>query len=90
MKIKVRPATLRDIPIVRALAVEMVVHGIPHTRQVDAKVVQARTRESLARLEMTLLDTGFRILVAEDEERSELLGYVMLDFNARESSTGEA
>lgn len=90
MMTRVRSALLKDIALVRALAVEMVVHGIPHTRRIDPKVVQARTRESLAQLEMTLLDKDFRILVAENAENGEFLGYIMLDFGARESSTGEA
>lgn len=90
MTTRVRAATLKDIPLVRALSIQMVVHGIPHTRRIDPKVVQARTRESLAQLEMTLLDRDFRILVAENTESGEFMGYIMLDFRARESSTGEA
>lgn len=90
MTTRVRLATLKDIPLVRALAVEMVVHGIPHTRHIDPTLVQARTRESLAQLEMTLMDKDFRILVAENDETGEFLGYIMLDFRSRESSTGEA
>lgn len=89
MKTRVRPARLDDIPFVRALSVEMVVHGIPHTRRVDPQVVRERARTSLAQLEMTLLDKDFRILVADDEETAERLGYIMLDLHSVESSTGD-
>lgn len=89
MKIVIREARLKDIPFVRNLAVESVVHGIPHTRDVDPEWVRGRTRESLAQLEMVLANKDFKILVAEDPDKKQPVGYIMLDLLSEETSTGE-
>lgn len=90
MNIQIRPARLADVPAVRQLAVDSVTWGIPHTRDVDPAVVQARTRAGLANLEFTLrLQPNFRILVAEDVGKTPVAGYIMLNTAEMEASTGE-
>ncbi|MBM3461625.1 MAG: GNAT family N-acetyltransferase [Armatimonadetes bacterium] len=90
MKIEIRDARVKDARFVRDLAVESVTYGIPHTREVSPDYVRARTRKSLAELEMVVrLDPTFKVLVAEDVDKGQLVGYIMLDLKNEESSTGE-
>jgi len=90
VNIEIREAKLRDVPFVRDLAVESVAYGIPHTRDVSPDYVRARTRKSLAELELVVrLEKDFKVLVAEDTEKLRIAGYIMLDLRDEESSTGE-
>ena len=90
MKLLIRPATLADAPAIRQLAVNSVKWGIPHTRDVDPAEVQRRASQSLANLEFTMkLQPNFRILVADDEGRCPMVGYIMLNTGEMEGSTGE-
>lgn len=89
-RIVVREAGLKDIPFVRSLAIQSVVHGIPPTREVAPEEVQRHVRETLANLEAEIkLNPSVKVLVAEDGERQELLGYIILILDDTEGSTGE-
>lgn len=88
--IEVREARLDDIPWVRDLAVRSVVFGVPVGRDIPNAEVQAHVRRTLADLEFTFRrDPAFRILVAENPDTGERLGYLMLDLAHQEASTGE-
>ena len=87
-RIEVREVRPEEIPWVRELAVRSVIHGIPGSRDIPAAEVQRRADQAFGELESAFrTDPGFRILVAADAHRP--LGYLMLDLNHREASTGE-
>ncbi|MBI3926936.1 MAG: GNAT family N-acetyltransferase [Armatimonadetes bacterium] len=90
MKIEVHRARLPDFPWIRRLAVRSAIYGIPHGRDIKNSQVQAVAQEHLKDLELTA-GTGrnFLVLLALDSDTDERLGYIMLDFDHVESSTGE-
>ncbi|HXE72764.1 MAG TPA: GNAT family N-acetyltransferase [Candidatus Nitrosotenuis sp.] len=85
--IEVREARLADIAWVRSLAVRSAVYGIPHTRDISEREVQAQARKNLENLELTFNSRDFVLLVAT--RGSQRLGYLMLDLSHIEPSTGE-
>ncbi len=89
MDIRIRRARLKDLPFVRSLACNSVKYGIPHTRLISVEEVQKHTLQSLEDLEMVLYSQDFAIIMAEDLEIRKPVGYLMLDLNEIESSTGE-
>jgi L-amino acid N-acyltransferase YncA len=87
-QIEVRELRPEELPWVRELAVRAVIHGIPGSRDIPTAEVQRRADQAFGDLEFAFrTDPGFRILVATDANR--LLGYLMLDLDHREASTGE-
>lgn len=90
MKIHAREALNSDLALVRELAVESLVHGIPHTREIDPAVVKSRAEAVLKDLPLWLkYRPGFKLLVAYEEESGDFVGYLMLLLNEEEESTGE-
>lgn len=89
MNIRIRRGRLKDLPFIRNLACSSVKYGIPHTRLISIEEVQEHTLHSLEDLEMVLYSPTFAIIIAEDMEKRQLAGYLMLDLNETESSTGE-
>ncbi|MCD4782549.1 MAG: GNAT family N-acetyltransferase [Candidatus Eremiobacteraeota bacterium] len=89
MNIKIRKGRLKDIPFVRKLAVKSVIYGIPGTRRISPAMVQKFTWHSLADLEFTIYSPDFALIIAEDLDIGKPIGYLMLDLNQVEKSTGE-
>lgn len=86
-RIQVRPATPDDVPFVRELSVESIVHGIPAGRRVSPEAAREYARSSVSRLDEWLARTDVAVLIAEME--GEAVGYLILDLADREPSTGE-
>ena len=89
MNIIVRRGKLKDAPFVRRLAIESVIFGIPSTRKIPPELVREFTAKSLANLEMEMYQPDFIVIVAEDTDAGKPVGYLMLDLNQVEGSTGE-
>ena len=89
MDIRIRRGRLKDLPFVRKLAVESVQYGIPDTRKISLEEVQKHVIQSLEDLEMVLYSQNFALIIAEDMEIRKPVGYLMLDLNEVEGSTGE-
>jgi len=88
-RIEVREVRPEELCWVRELAIGSVVHGIPASRDISAAEVQRRAHQAFDSLEAAFrTDPAFHILVAADPDRP--LGYLMLDLDHREASTGEA
>jgi len=86
MRIGVRDATLEDMRFVRRLAVQSSLHGVPYGREISNRAVKARARESVRDLKT---DEDTVILVAFEESSEKLMGYLILDLESVEGSTGE-
>ncbi|MCE1246319.1 MAG: GNAT family N-acetyltransferase [Firmicutes bacterium] len=89
MNIVIRKGKLKDAPFVRKLAVESVVYGIPSTRKIPHEMVRELTAKSLSTLEVDMYRPDFALIVAEDTDIKRPVGYLMLDLNQVEGSTGE-
>lgn len=89
MNIRIRRGRLKDLTFIRSLAVNSVKYGIPATRLISVEEVQKHTIQSLEDLEMVLYSPDFALIIAEDMEMKKPVGYLMLDLNEIESSTGE-
>ena len=86
-RIHVRAAAAADLPFVRELAVESIVHGIPAGRRVSPAAAREYARSSAARLDEWLARDDLEILIAEMS--GDAVGYLILDLADREPSTGE-
>lgn len=93
----VREATAHDLPLIRDLAAQLVVFSLPHHRQISQELAVARVRSELAGLEVAWQsDEDLSIFVAsttpvvdsQQDENSQLLGYVIVDFNDIEAVAG--
>jgi ribosomal protein S18 acetylase RimI-like enzyme len=89
VNIVIRRGKLKDAPFVRKLAVESVVYGIPSTRKIPPNLVREFTKQSLANLEFDIYQPNFALIIAEDTDARKPVGYLMLDLNQVEGSTGE-
>lgn len=89
MNIKIRKGRLKDVPFVKKLAVKSVVYGIPSTRRISPAMVQKFTWQSLTDLEFIIYSPDFALIIAEDLDIGKPVGYLMLDLNQVEQSTGE-
>lgn len=89
-QIAVRQAVRADARWIRTLAMRTVIKSIPEAFQVDQHEVRERARLVLAGLESMLEAEGESlVLVAINAENDRRLGYVMVDFDAVDSATGE-
>jgi len=89
MNIKIRRGKLGDALFVRRLAIESVKFTVPSTRRIPLELVRKYTAESLADLEFAIYSPDFSLIIAEDLDIKKPIGYLMLDLNQIESSTGE-
>lgn len=89
--IVIRRATLGDVGFIRRLALESAAYSIPEGRDISVDMVRARAREALRNLEILVhRRREAAILVAVDaEEEGRPVGYLILEFNHVEETTGE-
>jgi ribosomal protein S18 acetylase RimI-like enzyme len=87
----IRLARAGDAPVLRELAVECIVSGIPAHRDATPDEVRAYCTQAYENLEEMLKNRNFVILVEEQTlaEGKAITGYLMLDFGHVEPSTGE-
>ena len=89
--IEIRRARRGDLEFILEQSLEAVVYGIPEGRDIPNEVVVETARKNLEELESWLMRKGeFAILVAEDKQKGCLAGFLILEFNKVEESTGEA
>ncbi len=86
MEIAVRDATDSDLRFVRRLAQDAILHTIPYTRTTPNSAVQARARENLRSMKP---DDETTILVAYRVDTGRPLGYLILQLNDVDVSTGD-
>ncbi|MBS2040227.1 GNAT family N-acetyltransferase [bacterium] len=83
----IRMARAADVPALRELAELCIVSGIPASREASPEEVRAYAASAYQDMEQMLRQKGFVILV--EEQNKEITGYLMLDFEHVEASTGE-
>lgn len=89
--IAVRRARITDIPFIRRLTLETLEFGIPEERDISNKQVKINSLPFLQDLETFLhrkKDVAF-LVAADDEKDDQPVGFLMLEFNHVEDSTGE-
>lgn len=89
MTVEVRFGTSEDVEFVQRLASESVVYGIPYNRDIENAQVQTGSQRFLEGLDKRLEEEHFRLLVAIEGGSQRRLGYLMLELDQVEASTGE-
>lgn len=84
---KVRPATAADIPWVRALLLDSCVYTVSEFRDLSNEKIREQRAAAQTDLEGMLTRTDFVILIAD--EAGQQTGYLILQFDVIESTTGE-
>lgn len=88
--IEVRRAGLADVPFIRELSLEVVGQGIPEQRDIPTEQVKELCQQGLQDLESWITrKREFAILVAVDTEKNDKAGFIIIEFNHTEESTGE-
>jgi ribosomal protein S18 acetylase RimI-like enzyme len=88
--LEIRRATLADVSFIRRLALESAVYTIPDRRDIANETVVERAAKSLENLEIIIhRRREAAVLVALDRPRERRAGYLILEFNRLEESTGE-
>ncbi|MFP4497498.1 MAG: GNAT family N-acetyltransferase [Vulcanimicrobiota bacterium] len=88
-EINVREGTGKDLHFIRQLALDSILYSVPQTRNIDKTRLKKEAQSFLDNLDLNMESKNFKILVAEDKEKKQLAGYIMLLLNDIEESTGE-
>lgn len=86
----IRLARPADAAFIRELAAQSIVSSIPAHREVDPEAARQFALQAYQDLEHDLAtDRNLLVLVEEESASRELTGYLMLELNHVEASTGE-
>ncbi len=90
MRVVIREAVQDDFPWIEELAVDSSVYGIPANRSISNEEVKKSVRPVVhRRLVEAEHEPWFVVLVAFDGDTKQRLGYLMLDLDQVDPSTGE-
>ena len=90
MEIFIRKADEEDFSYVRRLMIESSIYNVPVNRDIPNRAVKATVRSTADQvLDRARQSDDFVVLVAEDRDSGERMGYLLLDLNHTEPSTGE-